>query len=188
MSEPATVITDYALGLVSAWAAIRLLGNREISQKLWGVSFAALAAGAFLGGTWHGFVRSDLLWKAAVLSVGVASFGMVAGSGFAATRGRLLFTLAVIKLAAYLGWMLFHDEFIYVVLDTGIALAVVAALHLWKWNGPMLAGVAVSVIAGLVQASGFRLHEHFNHNDLYHVIQTLAVVLLYQGAKRLQSS
>ena len=84
--------------------------------------------------------------------------------------------------------MLLHDEFIYVVLDTGIALAVVAALHLWKRNGPMLAGVAVSVIAGLVQASGLTLHEHFNHNDLYHVIQTVAVVLLYQGAKRLQSS
>jgi hypothetical protein len=43
-------------------------------------------------------------------------------------------------------------------------------------------------MAGLVQASGFRLHEHFNHNDLYHVIQTAAVLLLYRGAKRLQSS
>jgi uncharacterized protein DUF6962 len=188
MNEPTTVITDYALGLVSAWVAIRLLGNREISQKLWGVAFAALAAGAFLGGTWHGFVRSDLLWKAAVLSVGVASFGMVAGSARATMASKVLPVLAAIKLAAYLGWMLLHDEFIYVVLDTGIALLVVAALHLWKWNGPILAGVALSVIAGLVQASGFKLHEHFNQNDLYHVIQMVAVVLLYQGAKRLQSS
>ena len=40
----------------------------------------------------------------------------------------------------------------------------------------------------MVQASGFRLHEHFNHNDLYHVIQMVALVLLYRGAKRLQSS
>ena len=52
----------------------------------------------------------------------------------------------------------------------------------------MLAGVALSVLAGVVQASGFKLHEHFNHNDLYHVIQTVAVLLLYQGAKRLKSS
>jgi hypothetical protein len=52
----------------------------------------------------------------------------------------------------------------------------------------MLAGVGVSVIAGLVQASGFALHEQFNHNDLYHLIQIAGVLLLYHGAKRLQSS
>jgi len=48
--------------------------------------------------------------------------------------------------------------------------------------------VGLSVIAGLVQASGFTLHQHFNHNDLYHLIQIAGVVLLYHGAKRLQSS
>jgi uncharacterized membrane protein len=84
--------------------------------------------------------------------------------------------------------MLSHDAFLYVVIDTGIAFIVVAALHLWKWNGAILAGVAVSIVGALVQASGFRLHEHFNHNDLYHVIQVAALVLLYRGAKRLQSS
>lgn len=180
MNEPSTVITDYVLGLVSAWVAVRLFKSPHPPQRLWGVAFAALATGAFLGGTWHGFVHSDLLWKATVLSVGFASFGMVAGSGYP--------ILAAIKLVLYIGWMLFHDEFIYVVLDTGIALIVVAAIHLWKWNGPMIAGVALSVLAGVAQASGFDLHEHFNHNDLYHVIQTVAVLLLYQGAKRLTSS
>ena len=188
MNEPTTVITDYLLGAVAAWVAFQLFRSPQRSQRFWALAFAALAVGAFLGGTWHGFVKSDLLWKATVLSVGVTSFGVVAGSALATTRSRLLPILAAIKLAAYIGWMLFHNAFIYVVLDTGIALLVVAALHLWKWNGPILAGVAVSVIAGLVQASGFALHEHFNHNDLYHVIQIAGVVLLYHGAKRLQSS
>ena len=185
MNEPTTVLTDYALGAVSTWVAVLLFKSSRTSQRLWGVAFAALAAGAFLGGTWHGFVHSDLLWKATVLSVGVTSFGMVAGSAVATTASRLLPSLAAIKLAAYVGWMLFHDRFIYVVLDTGIALLVVAALHAWKWNGPTLAGVAVSVLAGVVQASGLTLHEHFNHNDLYHVIQIAGVVLLYRGARRL---
>jgi len=188
VNEPTTVITDYLLGAVAAWVSVLLLKSTHASQRLWALAFAALAAGAFLGGTWHGFVRSELLWKASVLSVGVASFGMVAGSARATMESKALPVLAAIKLAAYLGWMLLHDEFIYVVLDTGIALLVVAALHLWKWNGPILAGVGLSVIAGLVQASGFTLHQHFNHNDLYHLIQVAGVVLLYHGAKRLQSS
>ena len=188
MNEPATVITDYLLGIVAAWVSIRLFKSAQRPQRFWALAFAALAAGAFLGGTWHGFAKSEFLWKATVLSVGVASFGMVAGSASAVMKTLLLPILAALKLVAYAGWMLFHDEFIYVVIDTGSALLIVAALHLWKWNGFMLAGVAVSVLAGLVQASGFALHAHFNHNDLYHVIQIAGVVLLYQGAKRLQSS
>lgn len=189
--EPMTMATDYVLGGVAAYAAIVLFRHPQASRRLWALAFAALAAGAFLGGTWHGLVQSRLLWKATVLSVGVASFGMVAGSAYAvfsARRRTLVVTAALAKLLVYSGWMLFHDQFIYVVIDTAIAFIVVAALHLWKWNGPILAGVALSVVAGLVQASGFTLHEHFNHNDLYHAIQIVAVVLLHHGAKRLQSS
>ena len=189
--EPMTMLTDYVLGGVSAYAAIALLRNPQTARKLWALAFAALAAAAFLGGTWHGFVHSDVLWKATTLSAGLASFGMVAGSSYAAFSAPLrafVLTAALAKLVVYAVWMLGHDAFIYVVIDTGIAFLVVAAIHLWRWNGPILAGVAVSIAGAAVQASGFRLHEHFNHNDLYHVIQIAALALLYRGAKRLQSS
>jgi hypothetical protein len=186
--EPMTMLTDYLLGGVSAFAAIALLRNSQTSRRLWALAFAALAAAAFLGGTWHGFVQSALLWKATTLSAGVASFGMVAGSSYAAFPPPLrafVLTAALAKLVVYSVWMLSHDAFIYVVIDTGIAFLVVAAIHLWKWNGPILAGVALSIGAALVQASGFKVHEHFNQNDLYHVMQIAAVVLLYRGARRL---
>ena len=191
MNEPMTVLTDYALGGVAAWLSLLLFRHPQASRRLWGLAFAALAAAAFLGGTWHGFLQSALLWKATTLSAGLASFGMVAGSAYAAFRGAprsAVITAALAKLVVYWAWMLGHDAFIYVVIDTGIAFLIVAALHLWKWNGPILAGVAVSIAGAAVQASGFRLHEHFNHNDLYHVIQIAALALLYRGAKRLQSS
>jgi hypothetical protein len=32
------------------------------------------------------------------------------------------------------------------------------------------------------------LHRHFNHNDLYHVIQVAAMLLFYRGARRLTDS
>jgi hypothetical protein len=183
--EPMTTATDYLLAGVAAWLSVLLFSSAQRSVKLWGLAFAALAMAALLGGTWHGFLKSDALWKATLLAAGGASFGMVAGSAVATLSGRareLLIGLASAKLLAYCLWMLRHDEFIYVVIDTGIALAVVMALHLWKWNGPLLAGVALSIVAALAQASGVALHEHFNHNDLYHVIQLAALVLLYRGA------
>jgi len=112
---------------------------------------------------------------------------MVVGSAFLTTSGKLLqflILLAVVKLLAYTVWMLGHDEFIWVVADTVSALVIVALLHLWRFNGWMLAGVAVSFLAGAVQASGFALHEHFNHNDLYHVVQIVAMLLFYAGLKK----
>ena len=183
MNEPTTVLTDYALAAVSIFLGLRLIEK----SKFWAVAFLALGLGALLGGTWHGFWQSELLWKATTLSVGVASFGMVLGSAMATTSGalqRLLVGFALGKMAAYCAWMLFHDDFIWVVADTGTALLIVALLHLWRFNGWMLAGVAVSVLGGLAQASGFALHERFNHNDLYHVLQSAAMFLLYRGVKR----
>lgn len=193
ISEPMTLATDYLLAGVAAWLCFWLFkkNDSQKSRTFWALAFAALAAAAFLGGTWHGFVQSDLLWKATVLTVGAASFGMVTGSALAALAGAArnsLVWLAGGKFVLYAGWMLWHDEFIYVVIDSGIAFAVVAALHLWRFNPWILAGIGVSVAGALVQASGFTLHRHFNHNDLYHVIQIAAVLLLYRGARRLTDS
>ena len=183
VSEPTTVITDYALAVVCIFLGARLIRH----SRFWALAFLALALAALLGGTWHGFWKSDALWKATTLCVGVASFGMVVGSALALTAGTLramLVSFSAIKLAIYTAWMLEHDDFVWVVADTASALLIVGALHLWKLNGWMLAGVALSVLAGLAQAGGVALHEHFNHNDLYHVIQTAAMVLLYRGVRR----
>jgi hypothetical protein len=61
-------------------------------------------------------------------------------------------------------------------------------LHLWRLNAWIVTGVAVSALGALVQASGLAPHRHFNHNDLYHVIQLAAMFLLYRGARRLTDS
>src|SRR3954468_20148998 len=114
MNEPMTVLTDYALAGVSAFLGFR----RPNSSKLWALAFLAIALGALLGGTWHGFWRGEPLWKATTLTIGVASFGMIAGSAVAVTAGRLqvaLIVFALVKLSVYAVWMLRHDDFIWVV-------------------------------------------------------------------------
>jgi peptidoglycan/LPS O-acetylase OafA/YrhL len=52
-----------------------------------------------------------------------------------------------------------------------------------KW---MLWGIAVTIIAAIVQRSGFRSHQDFNHNDAYHVIQIAGLYLFFKGASRLR--
>jgi hypothetical protein len=201
ITEPVTLATDYALAAVCLWAGARLYTKSESqrSRAFWGAACLALGFSALLGGTHHGFVESipnfaaSWLWKFAVLLIGLASFCMLAGSTIATTSGRVkrgLFIFAVLTLVAYEGWMLRHDQFIWAIYDTGATMAAVLVLHAVRHRIPgsrwILAGVAASAAAALAQASGLDLHEHFNHNDLYHVVQIAAIALFYRGASTIR--
>ena len=48
-----------------------------------------------------------------------------------------------------------------------------------KW---LSLAVLVNLAGAAVQMSRVRLHAYFNHNDLFHVIQLVAMVLFYRGA------
>ena len=193
ISEPMTLATDYILAAVAALMGVLILraAGGEDSRRWWGIAFIALALGAALGGTHHGF-RLEALWKPTVLVLGVASAAMVAGSALATTRGMWrigLIALAGAKLAVYWAWVWRDDRFIWAVADTGSAFALIALAHLFAWRRPgsrwIVAGVAVSIAAAAVQASGVDLHRHFNHNDLYHLVQLGALVLYYRGVRML---
>lgn len=198
-----TTLTDYALAGVTGWLAWSLFQSREAetARSYWAAALMALAIAAMLGGTYHGFAPTlpqgalYLLWKATILAVGIGTFGMIVGSAIARTTGTLrkfVCLIAVAKLVVYSGWIVAHDDFIYVIADSGIAMAMVGALHartalrqadrasIW-----ILGGIAVAVFAAIVQASDYRLRQHFGHNDLYHVIQIVAMWLLYRGARQL---
>lgn len=204
LAEPMTLLTDYVLAGVTGWLGWRLLQARQgqTARAAWVLAFAALAAAAALGGTYHGFAPQlsasvlQRLWTASVLAAGLAGCAMFVGSVMATSAGRLrsvLLVVAAAKLAIYSGWMLSHNEFIYVIADSGLTMAAVALLHAStaarradpasRW---MLAAVGVSGLAAGVQANRVALHPHFNHNDLYHVIQIAAMVLFYVGAARLR--
>lgn len=181
--EPMTVATDYLLAIASVIFAIRLWRT----NRHWAMAFLFTAAGSFFGGTHHGialtfgFLPSILLWKATVLSIGMASCFLVIGSG------RDLLLVGLVKLIVYMIWTtMISSDFLWVIVDYGIALLIVAVVQLVR-RGPstrwVIGSIVVSVIGALVQMSRLRLHEHFNHNDLYHVIQLVALWLLYRGGK-----
>jgi hypothetical protein len=89
ITEPVTVITDYALSAASLYFALllaRILGPRNrVSAWLWCAAFLASGIAALLGGIYHGFAPHfdastlRVLWNVVVYSVGLSSGCMVGG-------------------------------------------------------------------------------------------------------------
>ena len=47
----------------------------------------------------------------------------------------------------------------------------------------ILLGVALSILGAVVQQKGWGFGPHFNHNDVYHVIQMGSLVFFFLGAR-----
>jgi len=208
IAEPVTLLTDYILAAFVFVLAVRLSGHYRRCccrpVRWWAAGFYASAAAALLGGSYHGFspwldtLAAMLLWKATVLSIGMAALCLFAGAVMATLGGaprRWLLSLAWLKFALYAAWMSRHDDFRFVIYDYAPALLGIFLLSVYSaltrrapaapW---IVSGVLVSFAAAGVQASGLALHVHFNHNDLYHVIQMGAFGLLYRGGRLLQEA
>ena len=201
ITEPMTLITDYLLAGLIFYFGLRLLASwRRTGQQSvywWSVGYYASALAALAGGTYHGFTSylgglpAFLLWKLTVIAVGVAALFLFAGVVLATLSGlpkKCLLILAGLKFLLYAMWMTSHDDFRYVIYDYAPALlgilllAIYASLPRRERFAPwLIGGVLVSFAAAGIQASGLALHRHFNHNDLYHVVQMGAFWLLYRG-------
>jgi hypothetical protein len=201
IAEPVTVFTDYVLGSAALLGGLRLAKKGRapghVATALWAAGFFSLSAGAFLGGTWHGFsprlppMAGAVLWKGTLAAAGGASFFLLAGAAFASLHGRKarwLTGFAAVKLAAFLAWAAFHDGFEGVVVDSTVSMAAILALQAAAWRrrrdpaAPwVLSGILLSAAGAAIEAAGIRPGDLVSHDDLYHVVQTGAVYLLYRG-------
>ena len=202
VTEASTLVTDLLLSAASLWFAIGLAREsrraRQRSIALWATAIFAGAAAALVGGVYHGFgpglgtTAARILWKGTVCLAGVSSLTSLMGSLTATLPARLrrpLIGLVWVKFAAYILWMAGHNEFRYVVYDQLTAMTAILLLHaydLYARTGPaggyIVMGVVVSLLAAILQQAKVDLHRHFNHNDLFHVVQIGANYLFFRGA------
>jgi hypothetical protein len=202
ITEPATLITDYLLGAFTAVLAWRLFAaarlHRSRATWWWAVAFTATAIAGVAGGTVHGFramlpaTLTAVLWVLTLECLLIAAFAVMRGTLLAAglppssVRGASLLIGAAY--AAYGAWLMRNPQFVFAIAAYGIALGVLAAVAMYRWDANpaaarwMLAGIGASAVAAAIQQSGLALHPHFNHNDLYHVVQAVGVWCLYRGA------
>jgi hypothetical protein len=206
ITEPMTLFTDYLLAGLVFYLGLRLQArwrrSGQRSVRFWAMGFHASAAAALAGGTYHGFLPyleglpAFLLWKLTVFAVGLAALCLFAGIVVATLSGaprKWLLALAGLKFLFYVVWMSGHDDFRFVIYDYAPALlgvfllAIHAVLARRERFAPwLIGGVLVSFTAAGIQASGLALHAHFNHNDLYHVVQMGAFWLFYRGGALLR--
>lgn len=205
LAEPTTTLTDYALAALAAVLALRLLRGASVpgraAARLLAASFAATAAAALTGGTYHGFApylsgpAHEGLWSVTYSLIGLASTLLTASALFAVAGAGwrpVVLAASALRYAAYLVFLLPRRAFRFVVYDYALTLAVAAVATLLlarrgageaaRWLG---AAVVVSLLGALVQRSGFALHPHFNHNDLFHVVQMAGLVLFYRAGQAL---
>jgi len=198
--EPVTLATDYLLAAVAVGLAGRL--HRRVSPaqraaRWWVWTFALIATSAFVGGSYHGFAPNlpagvlELWWLVTLWLVSFISAAMATSwlhEVIHPAWRQTCLVLVVVRLLAFAAFAANRPQFSVVILDYGSSLLLWlgAAFILRRgWSGWMFAAIALSVVAALVQQLHLAPSVHFNHNDLYHVIQALGLAAFYRAALRL---
>ncbi len=192
--EPATLLTDYLLAILAAGLAWRLPSGSP-AMRWWRRAMALTSLSALVGGSYHGFAPDfpasvvAVWWTATLLIICLMSAAMALSllHELAPCAARGWTGVIALKLVASVGAVLVHSAFVVAIVDYGLTMLAwtTAALLLRRaWRGWMLAAIALSALAAAVQQMHWGLSRQFNHNDLYHVIQALALVGFYQAGRR----
>lgn len=209
MTEPDVTLTDYALAAACALFAYLLCFRRGPAARIpkrFALLFALLALASVLGGTVHGFFLEEtsvgyrVLWPATLLAIGGATFAAwLAGAAVVLPRRAA----RVVGIAAMAQFVTYGGVVLYGVHDFGVAIAnalpanvflvvVYAMAYARRRVGRVLvglAGILSTFIAAGVQQAEFALHPvYFNHNALYHLIQGLALFLIFHSVQALTTA
>jgi hypothetical protein len=200
IAEPMTAFTDLLLCLLSLSFAIRLRGGSSRARSFWSFAFLASSLGSLTGGLYHAFqptlspLMLVILWKLTALAIGAAGLLLFCGTtqALVSQRTARVLTIAAIALfVAYLIWMATHNDFIYIIAFYGFLMLATLVICIVRYRiapracALIIGGIAIAALAAVVQASHIHLFAHFNHNDLYHVVQMASLFVMYRGAREL---
>jgi hypothetical protein len=197
--EPMTVLTDVLLAAVAIFFGARIYGVSAAPVHFYfALSFFLIALGALAGATIHAIRHTSLvswvplLWRITGIAVGTSVTAMLAATFYhllpADYADLLRWTVLGLSII-YAAWIWRDYRFRNVIVFYSICMAFVLGamgLSYVSTGSPgaklIAVGILVSFGAAAVQRSGFKLARHFNHNDIYHVIQLIGLYCFYRGA------
>ena len=205
MNEPDVVVTDLGLAILAAFLAQRLwtVASSVALSKTGAVLMAGLASAAFWGAVFHAFFPAEtatlpgfIAWIPVVLSIVVAAVTML----------ELSLRILVLRLPSRVRRAIvgtYTVGFVAVVLlvdesFTSVVYFYVPALLLFLLAAGQRAarirsvgwaliagGLLLSAGAALLQQAEVSIHPvYFDHNAVYHVVQGVALLVLYLGFRR----
>jgi hypothetical protein len=161
ITEPITMLTDYVLAVLCVVFAVTIWrsARRGGGRRIgvWVAAFVVTGLAAAFGGTAHGFRVPLGETWGLVWAVTVALIGV----------GSFLLVGAGVRSA------LRSEARGPTERTTGL-----------RW---LKRGVVVTLGALVILVGRVSLHEHFNHNDLYHVVQMAGLYCLYRGVQWLHA-
>ena len=203
--EPATMITDYMITVLAWWLGWKIYVNgKAVCQRWWAVVFALIGLSALRGGTYHGYqavidpATNALIWETTRWIVFFVSFTMLVGHSralFSAKVKKWIVFFALVKLAIFLSWAFVDESFLVAIADylPVVLFILVAESFMWTVHETresrfLVMGVVVSLLGAAGQQADIGISDHFNHNDVYHVVTMAALYLFYLGVTKLQDS
>ncbi|MCI0351214.1 MAG: hypothetical protein L0Z53_17460 [Acidobacteriales bacterium] len=204
INEPDVALTDYALAVETAILA-GLLYRAKAPPSSFKTAFiffyCAIGLAAIAGGTFHGFFTEEspigaALWSSVMAWIGLAGYAAWGIGGlllFSPKVANRIFVAAAIGVIAYLLVVSFYSRSFalaiayylpaVVFLTIGFVVQLIRRRDIATLLGTT--GMLLTFVAAGVQHLGISLHSHyFNHNAFYHLLQGIALLLVFFAARR----
>lgn len=205
-TEQTTAATDLVIAVLAVVATLYLhrSGPTGLRGRLWRSVLILLAVAASLGAVGHGIVLTEyqyfLLWGLIYLPLALLVAMFLAASirdiGGDTVGRRVVPVLIIVALAFYAYALLDPDNFLPFILYELVAMTLSLAIFIRITATRDRAGalwittaIAVNILAAAIQAEGslgFTLIWTFDHNGVFHLVQTAGLGLLVYGLRTAQ--
>jgi MFS family permease len=203
MTEPDVAFTDFLIAAECALFAFLIFACSKPSQPLrtWFTLFySATGLSALSGGIVHGFFSDELtlgyrlLWPATLLCIGLSAVSgwLIAGHLLLQRqKTRMLFIFISVGYALYSAAVIkYSQSFVTAIVFYVPAILFMTVAFVYRFSRDhqprirdAIAGFLLSFVAAGIQQAKIGIHpQYFNHNALYHLLQAIALYLIYRGA------
>lgn len=203
ITEPDVMLTDYFLTL-ECFAFLCLLyrkNHARNSAKMWfQILFCSLGLSAFFGGTVHGFfldplsLGHTLLWPLTMIMIGVSALALWAIGAVIQFSGKIRRWIIQCAMAVFIAYsfvaVFLIQPFWLAIADYLPAIFFLIYIYLKTYikthERRVLAGfwgLTLTLVAAVIQHAKIAIHPtYFNHNALYHLVQAIALFMLFYSA------
>jgi hypothetical protein len=210
--EPDVALTDYALAVETAIFAVLLWRQRPVkpARRVAALIFACLCASSITGGSYHGFFPGTAegpggwgwaVWITTMLILGVVAslawvffFLLLGGGSPRGLRAVIAAVTAAFLAYAYVVVRIDHSFRVSAIFSAAPVLAVlvvmlVRAVRDRNRNAALAsAAIVLMLAAAVLQQLHVGLHPvWFNHNALYHLLEGIALAMLFVALRAARS-